>query len=474
MDNYRHTDDNQELDDVTRLILELKDLSDDGQKPFDYKMPVRQEQGTAPVADEAAPVAEKKFVTDATRPFVFPRKKTIPEFEQPVAESEPEESPKAQGKRGLLPIWLVALINILVGGAVILTFALFHHVLPAINSAKAREEAALRATEPVSIATEVPVSVETPVESATAAPTEPDLRTEWQKKFEEHFSDEIIRTENSYKSPNVSITVETISYGEGKRKQTYHVADIYIGSIENFTTYVAGGNGTYFGKEHVEDMSRASNALIAISGDYITLQRGGFLMRNSNIFYETSNNDSICALFPDGTMETYEGREYTIEDIKNRGAIQVWSFGPTLLDENGEVRSKYNVPRAVSYPNPRSAIGYYEPGHYCFLVADGRQDGYAKGFTIPELAQIFKDLGCVRAYNLDGGGSAVMAFNHETYSKQSNGGRDLGDILLIRETPEFLATLPKEVPEGTATAETAAPETAADVTEGTETGEGVG
>ena len=474
MDKYRHTDDNQELDDVSRLILELKGLSDDGQEPFDYKAPAQPEQESVleiETDDEQVPVGEDKA---EKRIFVFPKKKAASHQNSTAeVEAEPVMESAVPVKRGLLPIWLVALINILVGGAVILTFAFFHHVLPAINSAKSREEAALRATEPVVIATEAPSSVETPEEVVPETPTEPDLRTEWQKKFAEHFSDEIIRTDNSYKSPNVSITVETITYGEGKRKQTYHVADIYIGSIENFTTYVAGGGG-YFTKQNIEEMSQATDALIAISGDYITLQRGGFLMRNSNIFYETSNNDSICALFPDGTMETYEAREYTIEDIKSRGAIQVWSFGPTLLDENGEVRSKYDVPRAVSYPNPRSAIGYYEPGHYCFLVADGRQDGYAKGFTIPELAQIFKDLGCVRAYNLDGGGSAVMAFNHETYSKQSNGGRELGDILLIRETPEFLATLPAETPKETVPAETAAPQAGGGATEGTETGEGIG
>ena len=406
MDKYRHTDDSQGLDDVSRLILELKDLSTDMQENDQIQMPAKNKQKSAPIPEETVV--------------------------QP-----------AKGKnRKTLPIWLVALIDILVGGAVILTFAFFHHVLPAINSAKAREEALLHATEPQIVATapatEAPV--ETPVEIATETPTEPDTRTEWQKKFAEHFSDEIIRTENSYKSPNVSITVETITYGEGKNKQTYHVADIYIASIDNFATHYAGNGGSYASKV-VEELSRESEALIAICGDYLTLQRSGFLMRNGKVFYETSNNDSICALFPDGTIETYEGREYSIDDIKNRGAIQVWSFGPTLLDENGEVRKRYDMTRAVSYYNPRSAIGYYEPGHYCFLVADGRQEGYAKGFTIPELAQIFKDLGCVKAYNLDGGGSAVMAFDHKMYSKQSNGGRDLGDILLIRETPEFLASL---------------------------------
>lgn len=417
MDKFNHTDENLELDDVSQLILELKDLSNDSQAVSDDQAPMFRSENSESVAEEN---------TDATE-----EQTDLP----PETNAASVKKPK---RHGLLPAWAVALINILVGGVIIVTFALFHHVLPAMISAREREEAKLRATEPPVIATEAPAL---PTEGVVEEVTEPDTRTEWQKKFAEHFSDEIILTENSYKSPNVSITVETISYGEGKRKQTYHVADIYIGSIENFGAYVAGGDGSYYSKESIEQMSQESNALVAICGDYITLQRSGFLLRNGNVIYETGNSDSICALFPDGTIETYEGYEYTIEDIKNRGAIQVWSFGPTLLDENGQVRKKYKMAKVLSYHNPRSALGYYEPGHYCFVVADGRQDGYAKGLTIPELAQIFVDLGCTKAYNLDGGGSAVMAFNHKAYSKQSNGGRELGDILLIRETPEFLASL---------------------------------
>ena len=88
----------------------------------------------------------------------------------------------------------------------------------------------------------------------------------------------------------------------------------------------------------------------------------------------------------------------------------------------------------VNQPNPRSAIGYYEPGHYCFVVVDGRQDDYSHGLLLPGLSKIFEQLGCACAYNLDGGGSAVMTFNHERFSRQSNGaGRELGDILLITE-----------------------------------------
>ena len=402
MDKYRHTDDNQELDDVSQLILELKDLSEE-------------------------PAAKP-------RPERHSDYRPAPEPKQPVRKLKPRK------KGGLLPLWQVVMIDLLVGGAIILTFAFFHHVLPAMNTAMARQDDILLATEPAVVtepATESPV---VPEETVMEDPTEPDNRTEWQKKFAEHFSDEIIRTENSYKSPNVSITVETISYGEGKNKQTYHVADIYIASLESFVTYTANNQVRSYDTQDVLEMSQVTDSLITIGGDFITYQKGGFLIRNGIVYKETTNNVSICALFPDGTMETYEPREYTIENIKSRGALQVWSFGPTLLDENGQVRKKYDMPRAVSHNNPRSAIGYYEPGHYCFVVADGRQDGYAKGLTIPDLAKIFEGLGCTKAYNLDGGGSAVMTFDQKMYSKQSNGGRDLGDILLIREAPAPQAT----------------------------------
>lgn len=65
-------------------------------------------------------------------------------------------------------------------------------------------------------------------------------------------------------------------------------------------------------------------------------------------------------------------------------------------------------------------------------MTDG-QDGYSRGLKIEELAKLFADLGCKAAYNLDGGASAVMTFNDAIYSRPSNGGRALGDALLIKE-----------------------------------------
>lgn len=348
---------------------------------------------------------------------------------------------KKNTQRPGMPLPAVIAIDILMVGVILVVFAFFHHVLPAMISEHERQQAMLNATEPPVTHTPGIAVTETPgtlppQESAPEATAAPDNRTEWQIKFAEHFSDEIIQSENSYKSPNVSITIETVQIDDERGKITYHVADIYIAGMENFTTYTADGEMRYFGVQDVLEMDVAANALLSMSGDFLTYQKSGFLMRNGEVYVDDNNLDSICVLFQDGTIETYDAKTYVIDEIKARGAVQVWSFGPVLLDENGKAKTTFkDVPSAVSYTNPRSAIGYYEPGHYCFVVVDGRQKGYSDGMTIPELAAVFEELGCTAAYNLDGGGSAVMVFNDERFSRQSNGAdRGLGDILVIRES----------------------------------------
>lgn len=58
--------------------------------------------------------------------------------------------------------------------------------------------------------------------------------------------------------------------------------------------------------------------------------------------------------------------------------------------------------------NPRSAIGIKADGTVVLYEVDGRQSGYSVGLTPSQLAQELKDLGCVNAINLDGGGSSAM------------------------------------------------------------------
>ena len=346
------------------------------------------------------------------------------------APSHTEEPVRAK-KRGKTPAWRLIIQDILLTGLVLCIFALFHHVIPRMGIAKAEPP---KPTSAALAPAESPAAAAAPENSPEPTEEVVDNRTEWQKKFADHFTDEIVSAENSYTSPDVSINISTVTVGEGAYSSQCHIADIYIGQIENFQTYFATGSYGYYAEQSALGIDEDSGALIAINGDYCNNQTSGFLVRNGELYFSEQTSNDICVLYKDGTMATYAPDEYVVEDELQKNVYQVWKFGPKLLDADGVPMTTFNTSSPIKWENPRSAIGYYEPGHYCFVVVDGRQDGYSYGLRIPELAAIFEELGCTEAYNLDGGGSAVMVFNHEKYSRQSNGGRDLGDIIYVAET----------------------------------------
>ena len=269
-------------------------------------------------------------------------------------------------------------------------------------------------------------------EVQTTKEADPEL-TDWQEKFAGHFTDKVIKTDNSYSSPDVSITITTYKEELEGYPQVWYVADVYVADIENFQTYVENNSYTSFISTPAEELADMSGAIISINGDYCNAQvQYGFFVRNGIMYQKSQTVCDICVLYYDGTMETYDPKDYSVEDIVAKKPYQVWKFGPRLLDEEGKAMTVFNASDAIATGNPRSAIGYYEPGHYCFVTADGRQGGWSRGLTLEQMSQLFEKLGCKAAYNLDGGASATMTFQGSLYNSQSSP-RDLGDILLIKE-----------------------------------------
>ena len=126
-------------------------------------------------------------------------------------------------------------------------------------------------------------------------------------------------------------------------------------------------------------------------------------------------------------------KTFDVQQVMQDGAYQSWTFGPNLLDENGKALSSFNTWDYIRQTHPRSAIGYYKPGHYCFVVVDGRQSGYSRGMTLPELARVFEDLGCSAAYNLDGGHSTFMTIGDQVVNRPYKPGHQIVDCLYFGE-----------------------------------------
>ena len=110
------------------------------------------------------------------------------------------------------------------------------------------------------------------------------------------------------------------------------------------------------------------------------------------------------------------------------------SGGPYLV-KNGEVFVDMTAQKlgSVGGRNPRTAIGYTKDNNLILLTADGRE-GASIGLTLMELANLMKELGCVNAMNLDGGGSTVMYVNGNVVNKPAvSGGIPLSHTLVIKQ-----------------------------------------
>ena len=117
-----------------------------------------------------------------------------------------------------------------------------------------------------------------------------------------------------------------------------------------------------------------------------------------------------------------------------REVNHIISGGPYLV-KNGEIYVDMTEQKLASIGgrNPRTAIGYTKDNTLIMLTADGRE-GSSIGLTLNELARLMKELGCINAMNLDGGGSTVMFINGKIVNKPAvYGGIPLSHTLMIKK-----------------------------------------
>ena len=110
--------------------------------------------------------------------------------------------------------------------------------------------------------------------------------------------------------------------------------------------------------------------------------------------------------------------------------------GPVLV-QNGEIKITNNEElkfggKAINDKHPRTAMGYTPDHKLIILAVQGRSES-SGGATLIEEAKILKDLGCVEALNLDGGGSSCMIVNGKQTIKPSDkeGQRAVPGVFII-------------------------------------------
>ncbi len=108
--------------------------------------------------------------------------------------------------------------------------------------------------------------------------------------------------------------------------------------------------------------------------------------------------DKVAALKVGDKVDIAIGPDQNV-DMGVQGSDQILTNGEVIpMSDDSLVKTSH----------PRTAIGVSKDGSKVFaIVLDGRSAN-SHGMTLPELGQLFKDLGAYNAVNLDGGGSSAM------------------------------------------------------------------
>lgn len=242
-------------------------------------------------------------------------------------------------------------------------------------------------------------------------------------------------TDDSYDDGNILIQIRT----ERIYDTTIYLADVQLKDPDLLKTGLAGDS---FGRNLAEvtsSIAERNGAVFAINGDYYGFREKGYVMRGAYLYRKASNirypYGEDLVIWKDGSFEIVNEASVTAQELADKGAREIFSFGPALVNQGKvQVFAGEEVERA-QITNPRTAIGILENGHYLMVVSDGRTVE-SRGLSLFQLAELMRDEGCQIAYNLDGGGSSTIWFNGKVLNKPTTYGdviaeRTISDILYV-------------------------------------------
>ena len=251
----------------------------------------------------------------------------------------------------------------------------------------------------------------------------------------------------TYTDSSISIVLTTYRVEVSSLESTaVYVADIRLSDVSLLKTAFANDTFGANIRAKTSDTAKAHGAILAINGDYYgaRVKDGGYVLRNGTVYQDvalktdadrTTGSINDLVIRKDGSFAIINEAQTPMSALLADGAQQVLAFGPAML-ENGALRVGKNEKGLARALNPRTAIGIYEPGHYVFVVAEGRQKPKNCGISVYRLAQFMQELGVQTAYNLDGGGSSALWFNgqlinHPTTDGKTFAERGVSDIVYI-------------------------------------------
>ncbi|MEW9124481.1 MAG: phosphodiester glycosidase family protein, partial [Thermotaleaceae bacterium] len=222
----------------------------------------------------------------------------------------------------------------------------------------------------------------------------------------------LINDSRQFLAPGIEERRITLLNSQGQRIENF-VLEVDLQSNPN--TIVTGSykDGFDYGMSTVRDQAdyaaiNGKPVVAAVNADFYNMATGeptGCFVKEGREIKSLPSNWSFFGVKADGTAVIGDHQVYQM----NKGEILEALGGQCLVVKDGQAVDFSSGSYSTHYTSrhPRTAVGIKADGSVVFMVSDGRQEPYSAGLTMTELAELMRDLGCVTALNLDGGGSST-------------------------------------------------------------------
>ena len=239
----------------------------------------------------------------------------------------------------------------------------------------------------------------------------------------------------TYEDPSITVKITT-----GRFEETnYMVA--YV-KVTNPTQVRSTMSGSYSTDDTIGGiaMAKATNAALAINGDFFSSRRNvGYTARMGREYKNKCNGTYDVMVLDDmGNMHIILApQKQDMIDFKaaleaeGRSIINGYTFGPGLV-VNGEKQTGFvDMDNAADRAAQRMCLAQLGPLEYLCISSEGPEDPGSTGLTLEQFAELVASFeGITNAYNLDGGSSSTMVFNRDKVNSPNNPKRrPLKDII---------------------------------------------
>ncbi|HSK68832.1 MAG TPA: phosphodiester glycosidase family protein [Candidatus Limnocylindria bacterium] len=225
--------------------------------------------------------------------------------------------------------------------------------------------------------------------------------------------------EDGYEDPSVSVRLETVE----EEGVVWRIAFVSVAHPTQLRTATAG-SPTSSRVALISSMAKKQNAVLALNANYMAndpVKTSYEYRMGVKVRAKPNRSKDLLVIDQNADFRLFVKSQKAEIDafLENGGEIvNAFTFGPALV-KDGELLDLnedygYN-PRGRE---PRMAIGQIAPLTYVVVHAEGRTSE-SQGVTHEELAARMFDLGCMQAFNLDGGNSATLVFNGVYYQHKS-------------------------------------------------------